>query len=222
MPNPSPEFTPALKTDLDNRILGCLPGTYPWDEWKQEALAAGLFPETASLGRAVMREAFQHNWCDQLKYECGIYNADTAAGMIACAKEQPDLVEARWRWLLETDGLRIDPWDHRERQEDSPEWTELRQRWEAEQTKEVPREVALQKEALRFIEEFYLLNQLAIIDLLQHAVCRTVEGTILWADFTVIGTEIPKQITHSGVVRIELNPEGTSLDAAIFERVEES
>jgi hypothetical protein len=38
----------------------------------------------------------------------------------------------------------------------------------------------------------------------------------------VIGTEIPHQVSHSGVVRIELDAAGTSVDAAIFERVEES
>ena len=222
MTNPSPEFKPATSTDLDNRIVGRLPGAYPWDDWHREALASGLDAQLASLGRAVMREAYQHNWCDRLKYECGIDNVDTAAGMISCAKDQPHLVEARWQWLLATDGLRFDPWDHQERPEDAPEWNEMRQRWEVEQTKELPREVTIQKEAIRYIEEFYLLDQLAIIDLLQHAVSQTPEATTLWADFTVIGTEIPHRITHSGVVRIELDPAGTSLDAAIFERVEES
>ena len=142
--------------------------------------------------------------------------------MIACAKDQPHLVEARWQWLLATDGLRIDPWEHQERREDSPEWNELRQRWEAEQTTDLPREVTITKEAIRYVEEFYQLDQLAIIDLFQHAVRQTPESTIVWADFAVLGTELPHRITHSGVVRIELDPAGTSLDAAIFERVEES
>jgi hypothetical protein len=222
MTNPSPESAPVPTTDLDNRITGCLLGAFPWDDWQREALAAGLSPELATLGQAVMREAYQHHWCDRLKYECGIDNAGTAAGMIACAKDQPWLTERRWQWLLATDGLRFDPWEHQERLEDSPEWNELRQRWEAEQTKELPREVVLQKEAIRYIEEFYGLDQLAIIDLQQQAVGQTPEATILWADFTVIGTEIPHQVSHSGVVRIELDAAGTSVDAAIFERVEES
>jgi hypothetical protein len=224
MSNPSPfkDFQPYEPSELDRRIQACAPGAYPWDDWQREALAAGLSPEVAALGRAVMREAYQHHWCDRLKYECGIDNADTAAGMIACAKDQPWLTERRWQWLLITDGLRFDPWEHQERREDSPEWNELRQRWEAEQTKELPREAALQKEAIRYIEEFYGLDQLAIIDLQQQAVGQTPEATILWADFTVIGTEIPHQISHSGVVRIELDPAGACVDAAIFERVEES
>jgi hypothetical protein len=220
MTNPSPKPVPG--TELDNRIQGCLPGAYPWDDWQREALAAGLDAQLAAHGRAVMREAYQHDWCDRLKYECGIDNPGTAAGMIACAKDHPHLAEARWQWLLATDGLRFDPWEHQEIPEDSPEWNELRQRWEAEQTTDLPREVTITKEAIRYVEEFYQLDQLAIIDLFQHAVRQTSESTILWADFAVLGTEIPHRITHSGVVRIELDPAGTSLDAAIFERVEES
>jgi hypothetical protein len=214
-------MTPAARTELDDRILASAPGSYPWDDWQRAAEAAGVAPELATLGRSVMREAYQHDWCAQLKYECGLDNPDTAAGMIACAREQPHLMEARWQWLLATDGLRFDPWEHRERPEDSPAWNELRQRWEAEQEKDAPLEVALQREAVSYIVEFYELNQLAIIDLLQHAVGQTPEATTLWADFTVIGPEIPHRITHSGVVRIERDPAGGSLDSAIFERVEE-
>lgn len=222
MPNPSPESAPATENIPGSHIHGSLHGGLPWDDWQREALAAGLIPDLAALGRAVMREACQHDWCDRLKYECGIDNAGTAAGMIACAKEHPYLAEARWQWLLATDGLRFDPWDHQGRTEDSPEWNELRQRWEAEQTKVLPRDVTIKKEAIRYVEEFYQLDQLAIIDLFQHAVSQTSESTILWADFAVLGTEMPHRITHSGVVRIELDPAGTTLDAAIFERVEEN
>ncbi len=141
--------------------------------------------------------------------------------MIICAKDQPHLTEARWQWLLATDGLRFDPWEHQELAEDSPEWNELRQRWEAEQTKELPPEVVLQKEAIRYIEEFYSLDQLAMIDLVRHAVSQTGEDTILWADFTVIEANNISRICHSGVVRIELDAAGSSVDAAVFERLEE-
>lgn len=215
-------MTPATRTELDDRILASEPGSYPWDDWQRAAVAAGIASGLAALGRSVMREAYQHDWCAQLKYECGIDNPDTAAGMIACAREQPQLMEARWQWLLATDGLRFDPWEHQERSEDSPEWNELLQRWEAEQSKDVALEVALQREAIGYIVEFYGLNQLAIIDLTRHGVGERPEAMTLWADFTVIGPEIPHRITHSGVVRIECDPEGASLDAAIFERVEES
>ncbi len=215
------DATPAT-TDFDRQMFECPPGEFPWDVWARQAVAAGVAAELAALGRSVMREAYQHGWCESLRYECGVNQPGTAAGMIACAKDQPHLVGARWQWLLAADGLRIDPWEQRELPEDSPAWTQLRRRWEAEQTKELPREVTIQKEAIRYIEEFYVLDQLAIIDLLQHAVSQTPEVTTLWADFTVIGSEIPHRITHSGIVRIELDPDGTSLDAAIFERAEES
>ena len=224
MTNPSPEITPAPKTDLDTRIQGYLPGTYPWDEWKQEALAAGLDAQLAALGRAVMREAYQHDWCDQLKYECGIDNPDTAAWMIACAKDQPHLTEARWQWLMTTDGLHFDPWKHEEWSETAPEWTQMRQLWETEnfQENEWPVFVRLQREAIRYIEDFYRLDQLAIIDLQQQAVRQASGATTLWADFTVISNATPHRIVHSGVVRIERDSTGVSVDAAVFERVEET
>ena len=223
MSNPSPfnNFQHYEPSELDRRLQACAPGAYPWDDWQREALASGLNATLAALGRTVMREAYQHNWCDRLKYECGIDNADIATAMIAWAKDQPHLMEARWHWLLATGGLRVDPWEHHERPEDSPEWTGLRQRWAAEQTKELPREAALQKEAIRYIEEFYGLDQLAIVDLTQHSVSQADGAAMLWADFTVIGTEIPHRITHSGVVRIEQDPSGACVDAAIFERLEE-
>lgn len=215
-------MTPATRTGLDDRILASGPGSYPWDDWERAAVAAGIAPELAALGRSVMREAYQHDWCAQLKYECGLDNQDTAAGMIACAREQPHLAESRWQWLLATDGLRFDPWEHQERSEDSPEWNALLLRWQAEQSKAVSLEVALQREAIGYIVQFYGLNQLARIDLTRHGVSERQDAVTLWADFTVIGPEIPHRITHSGVVRIERDPDGASLDAAIFERVEES
>ena len=36
-----------------------------------KALAAGVAPELADLGRAVMREAYQHDWDKRLKMLCG-------------------------------------------------------------------------------------------------------------------------------------------------------
>ncbi|RYD26705.1 MAG: hypothetical protein EOP86_25555 [Verrucomicrobiaceae bacterium] len=221
MSNPSPfkDFQPYEPSELDRRMQACAPGAYPWDDWQREALAAGLSPELAALGRAVMREAYQHNWCAQLKYESGIDNPDTAAGMILCAKSQPYLTESRWQWLLETDGLRFDPWHRAEWQESSPEWNEMRLRWQMESLngKTQTPENRLLYEALDYLTFFYKLNQLAIIDLTQYAVSQADGAAMLWADFTVIGTEIPHRITHSGVVRIEQNPSGVTVDAAIFE-----
>jgi len=67
--NPSPNSIPHEPTELDRRLDACAPGAYPWDDWQREALAAGLSPDLAALGRAVMREAYQHDWCDRLKYK---------------------------------------------------------------------------------------------------------------------------------------------------------
>ena len=78
----SPSFQPAVVSEFDKHVLACPPGSFPWDDWARDAAAAGVDPDLASHGRAVMREAYQHDWCDRLKYECGIDNADTAAGMI--------------------------------------------------------------------------------------------------------------------------------------------
>jgi hypothetical protein len=217
-PSTQPSSRPA---DLDTRILACPPGGYPWDDWQREAAAAGVAPDLASLGRAVMREAYQHDWCHRLKYECGIDNPDTAAGMVTSAKDQPQLTAARWQWLLATDGLRFDPWERNEWSEESLEWREMRRRWDAETDKDLQPDVALQREACRYIEDFYDLDQLALIDLTGHAIGRADGQTTLWADFTVIDG-VPHRIAHSGVVRIERTSGSSDIDAAIFERVEES
>jgi|GEM_PF-3285820 len=58
-------------TALDDRILTCSAGAYPWDDWERSALASGLAPALAALGRSVMREAGNHAWCGRLKKECG-------------------------------------------------------------------------------------------------------------------------------------------------------
>ena len=109
------------------RMTAAKPGEYPWDDWQRDALAAGLDPELATLGRAVMREADQHGWCDSLKYECGIQgeSPEISAGMILSAQEQPEWQKARWQWLLETDGLRFDPWNHEVRYARELEWDAL-------------------------------------------------------------------------------------------------
>ena len=213
-------MTPIARSELDDRILACVPGSYPWDHWERDALAAGLNQDLATLGRAVMREAYQHDWCEDLKYECGIDNPDTAAGMISCAKEQPFLVETRWQWLLATDGLRFDPWERAEWPEAAPKWNEMFRRWQTESNAEKTRstENQLLLEAVDYITYFYRLNQLAIIDVMSQAVCVSEGQTTLWAGFTVIDST-SRRISHSGAVRIDM---GDSEDASIFERVEET
>lgn len=218
-------MTHATRSELDDLILASTPGNFPWDQWKAKALAAGLSAELADLGRAVMRESYQHDWCESLKYECGLHNEGTAQGMIDCAQDEPDLTTDRWQWLLATDGLRSDPWERESFSELAIEWTAMRQRWDAERsTSAVPfSSLALKRQAHRFIEEFFDLDQLAIIDLLNHAFSSTMkEKAVLWADFTVIEHDpVYPRIRHSGVVRIE-NDGQLGYEGAIFKRQEEA
>ncbi len=220
----SPSFQPASVSDFDKQVLSCPPGSFPWDDWQHEAVAAGVSSDLASLGRAVMREAYQHDWCDELKNECGLDNPGRATGMILMLKDQPFLTAQRWNWLLVTDGLRFDPWERRGFDEDSSEWRDMRRRWESELPgkKELQPDEVLLREAVRYLEDFYDLDQLAVVDLALHAVYRSDFDTVLWADFTVIKSERPDRIAHSGVVRLELESGTAGLDAAVFERVEES
>jgi len=82
-------------------------GDYPWDRWEKAALDAGVSKELANLGRSVFREAFQHDWANELKVECGWL--DGGAEMILHALAVPGEVEERWCELLNTDGI---PNDH--------------------------------------------------------------------------------------------------------------
>jgi hypothetical protein len=79
---------------------GSMPDRYAWDRWKTKALAAGVTEELAALGRAVMREHYQHGW--------PLYDDEVSprAGdeMLRLALSEPDKAAARWQWLLDTDG----------------------------------------------------------------------------------------------------------------------
>ena len=110
------------------------PGSYSWDHWQRHALESCLDINLATLGRAVMREADQHGWCDRLRAECGL--SDDGRAMLTRALKGPERTAARWQWLLVTDGLRFDPWEHREFYEDSPCWKGMRQKWNREQARE--------------------------------------------------------------------------------------
>ena len=92
------------RTPLDERVLGCTFGNYPWDEWERRALAAGVPKELAGVGRLTMREAYQHGWTDKLKSLCG-WN-DDGRRMIKLALRSPQAAEKRWHRLLDTDGER--------------------------------------------------------------------------------------------------------------------
>ena len=82
----------------EDRLLACKPGQFPWDDWQREALAAGVSDDLANLGRAVMREAYQHSWCEELRDECGAGREEAFKGMILEALEQPDWARSRWSW----------------------------------------------------------------------------------------------------------------------------
>lgn len=79
-------------------------GRYAWDRWQACALATGLDKDLASLGRAVMREAVQHDWTDELKAECGW--SDAGQAMLELARHDAPTAQARWQHLLNTDGER--------------------------------------------------------------------------------------------------------------------
>ena len=127
-------MTSHRPTTLDERRLACSYGGYPWDVWERCALAGGMAAGLANLGRAVMREAYQHAWSERLKKECGW--SDEGRAMLRRVLAHPCRCAARWAWLLATDGLRFDPWEHREFYEDSPCWKALRAKWDREQAKE--------------------------------------------------------------------------------------
>ena len=91
-------------TALDRRVLACSVGHYPWDDWERVALAAGLPEELAGLGRAVMREAYQHGWPPRLQSLCGW--RDEGRRMLQFALRAPAKARYRWHRLLETDGYR--------------------------------------------------------------------------------------------------------------------
>lgn len=98
---------PRSKGDGLDHLRPDAQGSYAWDRWQARALEAGLGQDLASLGRAVMREAVQHSWAPALKIECGW--ADAGQAMLALALRAGVAAEKRWRYLLETDGLR-DRW----------------------------------------------------------------------------------------------------------------
>jgi hypothetical protein len=96
--------TPRLR---DEDVMGSVYGAYPWDHWQKYALAQGLAADLAALGRAVIREAWQHAWDEREKALCG-WNDDGRA-MLRLALKNPALARKRWGRLLATDGNRFDP-----------------------------------------------------------------------------------------------------------------
>jgi hypothetical protein len=102
------DATPMNTTAVDALLPACAYGAYPWDDWERMALASGLAADLANLGRAVMREAYNHAWCGRLRKECGW--GDEGRAMLARVTALPRRTAGRLEWLLATDGLRFDPW----------------------------------------------------------------------------------------------------------------
>jgi hypothetical protein len=82
-------------------------GVFPWDGWEKHALARGVAPVLATLGRAVIREAWQHGWDERHRSLCGW--RDDGRRMLRLALRNPALARERWSRLLDTDGGRYDP-----------------------------------------------------------------------------------------------------------------
>jgi hypothetical protein len=99
---PRSPFRPMKLSALDERMMTCQPGGYPWDDWRARALAAGVGDQLAWAGRAVMREAYNHDWPKRLQRECGW--SDDGAAMLAL--KHPEKAKQRWEWLEATDGGR--------------------------------------------------------------------------------------------------------------------
>jgi hypothetical protein len=105
----------------------CTYGQYPWDFWEKRALARGVPRDLAGLGRAVMREAYQHDWSGRLQSLCGWH--DAGRRMIALALRAPETARLRWEWLLDMDGLRLDPQTYEWLGEDHGSWPQRRRQW---------------------------------------------------------------------------------------------
>jgi hypothetical protein len=101
---PRSPFRPMKLSALDERMMTCQPGGYPWDDWRARALAAGVGDQLAWAGRAVMREAYNHDWPKRLQRECGW--SDDGAAMLELALKHPEKAKQRWEWLEATDGGR--------------------------------------------------------------------------------------------------------------------
>lgn len=212
----------------EDRLLACQPGQYPWDDWQREALAAEVPDELANLGRAVMREAYQHAWCEELRDECGAGREEAFKGMIYEALEQPDWARSRWSWLLATDGLRSDPWTRTECHPSDLEWTPLRQQWEDENfpLDDPWGDAALRRDAYRYLEEFFELDQLVVISLSDEAFRRDEGRTTYYAQFFIIAAapdaRSAPRVRHLGVIQNRRDPAVTStFDTVVFKRVEE-
>ena len=95
---------PRLRQD---EVMGSAYGAYPWDGWEKRALARGVAAGLATLGRELIREAWQHDWNEELKARCGW--ADDGRRLLRQALRSPARAQACWQHLLDTDGGRFQP-----------------------------------------------------------------------------------------------------------------
>lgn len=116
-----------MNNETNAPALACAYGHYPWDDWERAALARGVEKELANLGRAVMREASQHDWTERLKSLCGW--RDGGKRMIVLALRAPETARRRWSWLLATDGERVHPETFEWIGEGSWEWPRVKCEW---------------------------------------------------------------------------------------------
>ena len=93
---------PAPRLREDEVMAGCDIGVFPWDGWEKHALAQGAAPDLAALGRAVIREAWQHGWRAPYRALCGW--RDDGRQMLRLALNAPVASQKLWQWLLDTDG----------------------------------------------------------------------------------------------------------------------
>jgi hypothetical protein len=92
------------KGTMMNKVMelpGSQPGLFPWDQWEHAAKNRGMERTLAELGRAVLREAENHNWSEPLRRLC---DPDALEELLFCA---PFLGRRLCEILLETDGLRV-------------------------------------------------------------------------------------------------------------------
>lgn len=228
----------ARVIEFEKSTRGPTAGAYFWDRWQESATAAGIPSDLADLGRTVMREAINHGWCDELQHECGVPRTrfgldgdDAGAGMLFDAEDSPERCRARWRWLLETDGLRI--WDGEEMSPYDLEWNALWAVWLDENfpVEDESSAAALRRNAYNYILEFHDLDQLAPIDVYEVAFFEDGTGRrVLYGQYDVtvsVWTEprgsavfYPKT-RYRGTVRLEFDVKHQSPDFSIYREVME-
>lgn len=85
-------------TDLDEakhleatKAHRCMPPTFAWDEWRHLAFEAGMHPDTACAGRALLREHHQHMWGGSLSPDA----------MLKWGCRAPEEARAAWEAALD-------------------------------------------------------------------------------------------------------------------------